>query len=77
MVFSHHVTLRYFLDQPKLNLRQVRWKEFLQYFDVEIVYKPGSQQQFTDALSKPPSVATISCLVPKEWRDKLGTVVKR
>jgi hypothetical protein len=59
-VLSDHVTLKYFLTQSKLNLRQVRWQEFLQYFDVEINYKPGAQQQFPDALSRPPTIAAIS-----------------
>ena len=55
MVTDHH-SLTFLQTQPTLSKRQVRWVEFLQEFDFEIVYKPGSSNQVADALSRRPEV---------------------
>jgi hypothetical protein len=40
-VLTDHVTLTYFMTQPKLSSRQVRWSEPVANFDLTISYKPG------------------------------------
>ena len=56
VVMDHH-SLTFLQTQPTLSKRQAQWVEFLQEFDFEIVYKPGSSNQVADALSRIPEVA--------------------
>jgi hypothetical protein len=42
-VLTDHVTLRYFLKQPKLSQSQVRWTDLFASFDLDIKYKPGKE----------------------------------
>jgi hypothetical protein len=53
-IYSDHCTLRYFQTQKDLSRRQARWSEVLSNYDFEIIYKPGSQNQVADSLSRIP-----------------------
>ena len=53
IVTDHH-SLRFFHSQRHLSPRQIRWMEFLQQFDLNIVYKPGTTNIVADALSRRP-----------------------
>jgi hypothetical protein len=51
-VFSDHHNLAYFQTAKVLNRRQVRWVQLLVGFDFVINFKPGSQNQKADILSR-------------------------
>ena len=44
--------LKYLLDQPNLNARQVRWLAFLSEYDFEIQHIKGKENKVADALSR-------------------------
>ena len=44
--------LKYLLDQPNLNARQVRWLVFLSEYDFEIQNIKGKENKVVDALSR-------------------------
>lgn len=56
---TDHETLKYFATQPHLTKRQARWMEFLQEFDLNIVYQPGKTNVVADALSRRADLASI------------------
>jgi hypothetical protein len=49
---SWYVTLKYFVTQPKLSSKQVKWQNTLALFNVDILYKPGKENVVPDALSR-------------------------
>ena len=51
-IYTDHKNLEYFKNARVLNRRQARWSLFLSQFDYLIVYRPGSQQGKSDALSR-------------------------
>lgn len=51
-VFSDHKSLKYLYDQKELNMRQVRWLEFLKDFDFGLNYHLGKANVVVDALSQ-------------------------
>ena len=52
MVFTDHKSLQYMFTQKDLNLRQRRWIEFFQDYDMSVHYHPGKANVVTDALSR-------------------------
>jgi hypothetical protein len=44
--------LKYFVTQPKLSSKQVRWRDTLVLFNVDIWHKPGKDNVVLDALSQ-------------------------
>ena len=44
--------LKYLVDQPNLNARQVRWLAFLSEYDFEIQHIKGKENKVVDALSR-------------------------
>jgi hypothetical protein len=40
VVWTNHITLKYFATQPKLSSKQVRWQDTLALFNVDIQHKP-------------------------------------
>ena len=51
-VFSDHMSFKYLFDQKELNMRQIRWFEFLKDCDFSLNYHPGKANVVADALSK-------------------------
>jgi len=47
-----NVASSYFASQPKLSMKQARWKDFLAEFDMTIEYRPGRHNAVADALSR-------------------------
>jgi len=52
VVFTDHCSLKYFLGQPTLTNKQIRWMEFISAFDLDIRYKPGKDNVVADAMSR-------------------------
>ncbi|GJU06304.1 putative reverse transcriptase domain-containing protein [Tanacetum coccineum] len=86
VVFTDHKSLRYILNQKKLNLRQRRWIELLIDYDYEIRYHPGKANVVADALSrkgrdKPLRVRALMMTVhndlPKQICEAQGEAMKR
>src|ERR1051325_5187150 len=50
-VYSDHKSLKYLFGQKELNMRQIRWFEFLKDYDFGLNYHPGKANVVTDALS--------------------------
>ncbi|KAJ9535608.1 hypothetical protein OSB04_un001254 [Centaurea solstitialis] len=58
-IYTDHRWLRYFLDQPKLNMRQQRWLDVVKDYDCEILYHPGKANVVADALSRKTSNVSL------------------
>ncbi|MCI34626.1 RNA-directed DNA polymerase (Reverse transcriptase), partial [Trifolium medium] len=63
-VFSDHKSLKYLFDQKELNMRQMRWLEFLKDYDFELSYHPWKANVVADALSR--KSLHVSSLMTKE-----------
>jgi hypothetical protein len=72
-VFSDHKSLKYLFSQNELNMRQMRWLEFLKDYDFELSYHPGKGNVVADALSR--ETLRMSALIARgiklteEFRD--------
>ncbi|KAH0728122.1 hypothetical protein KY284_003987 [Solanum tuberosum] len=51
-VFTDHKSLQYIFTQKDLNLRQIRWLEFLKDYNMSVHYHPGKVNMVADALSR-------------------------
>ena len=51
-VLTDHKSLEYFMTTKRLTRRQARWAEFLADYHFVITYRPGSQNQKADALTR-------------------------
>ncbi|KAH0776452.1 hypothetical protein KY290_007863 [Solanum tuberosum] len=51
-IFTNHKSLQYVLTQKELNLRQRRWLELLNDYDLSILYHPGKANVVADSLSR-------------------------
>jgi hypothetical protein len=67
IVYTYHKNLEYFMTTYVLNHRQVRWNMSLSRFDFVIPFRPGKQQELSDALS------SWSYLAPKGRRGSIWT----
>ena len=52
VVYTDHCSLKYFLSQPSLTDKQIRWMEYIGAFDLDIRYKPGKDNVVADAMSR-------------------------
>ena len=68
-IFSDHKSLKYIFTQPDLNLRQRRWIEAINDFDLTINYTPGKANVMADALSRK---AYVNNLMMEEHRSSTG-----
>ena len=60
VVRTDHQSLRYFLNQPSIRERHIKWATFLQNFHFQIVYKLGNENIVAYALSRRPIINNIS-----------------
>ena len=51
-VFSDHKSLKYIFTQQDLNMRQLRWMEYLEDYDFTLHYHLGKVNVVADALSR-------------------------
>jgi hypothetical protein len=51
-IFTDHKSMKYFFTQSDLNMRQRRWLELIEDYDLEIDYHPGKANVVVDALSR-------------------------
>ena len=51
-VFSDHRSLKYLFTQPDLNLRQIRWLELINDYDMTLNYQPSKGNVVVEALSR-------------------------
>ncbi|KAH0712171.1 hypothetical protein KY289_008130 [Solanum tuberosum] len=62
-VFTDHRSLQHVFSKKDLNLRQRRWMELLNDYDVTIQHHPGKANMVADALSrKTVSMDSVACL---------------
>jgi len=52
VVWTDNVTLKYFVIQPKLSSKQVRWQDTLALFNVDIRHKPKKENVVPNALNR-------------------------
>lgn len=60
--FTNHKSLKYLFSQKDLNMRHIRWLEFIKDYDFEIHYHPGKASVVADALSRKSS-GLVACLM--------------
>ena len=51
-VFSKHKSLKYIFTQRDLNMRQHRWREFLEDYDFTLHYHPSKANVVANSLSR-------------------------
>jgi hypothetical protein len=51
-IFTDHRSLKYIFTQVDLNMRQRRWLELINDYDLEVHYHPGKTNVVADALSR-------------------------
>jgi hypothetical protein len=51
-VYTDHKSLKYIFTQSELNIRQQRWLELINNYELEIHYHPGKANVVADALSR-------------------------
>ncbi|KAA0037763.1 retrotransposon protein, putative, Ty3-gypsy sub-class [Cucumis melo var. makuwa] len=56
-IFTDHKSLKYFLPQKELNMRQKRWLELVKDYGCEILYHPGKANVVADVLSRKVSLS--------------------
>ena len=52
MLYSDNHALQYIMQQPKLNLKHVKWVEFLQIFTFVLKHISGQSNIVVDSLSR-------------------------
>ena len=65
-IYTDYKSLKYFLTQKELNLRQRRWLELLEDYDCIIDYHPGKANIVADALSR--KIVVAMSLQYSDWR---------
>ena len=65
-IFTDHKSLKYFLTQKDLNLRQCRWLELFKDYDCIIDYHPRKANVVADALSR--KMISALTLEDYDWR---------
>jgi hypothetical protein len=51
-IYTDHKSLKYIFTQSEMNLRQRRWLELIEDYDLNIHYHPGKANVIADALSR-------------------------
>jgi hypothetical protein len=70
---TNHNSLKYLFDQPTLNVRQIRWLEFLCEYDFDIKHIKGKENKVVDALNRKEHElhATTISMYKTEIKDKI------
>jgi hypothetical protein len=58
-LYTDHKSLKYIFTQSNLNLRQRRWLELINNYDLGINYHPGKANMVADALSQRSHVSQL------------------
>ena len=64
---SDHKSLKYIFTQQDLNMRQLKWMEFLEDYDFTLHYHPGKANMVADALNQK-SRGALASIASREWR---------
>ena len=74
-IFTDHNSLKYLMDQKKLNLRQRRWLELIKDYDCVIDYHLSKANVVADALSRKLS-SSLACMraVQTTLQDEIRTL---
>jgi hypothetical protein len=67
-IYTDHKSLKYIFMQEDLNMRQRRWLELIEYYNLEVHYHPGKANIVADALSRK---AHCSCLSVEAFNETL------
>ena len=67
-IYTDHQSLRYLYTQQNLNMRQRRWLELINDYDVEFNYHEGKANVVADALSRKTNHSVASLTVPREFQ---------
>src|SRR3954471_20522909 len=51
-LYTDHKSLKYFITQKELNMRQKHWLELIKYYDLTINYTPGKANVVAVALTR-------------------------
>ena len=73
-VFTDHKSLQYAFTQKRLNLQHTRWLEFLQDYDMSVLYNPDKDNLVADAISRM-TMGSVSHIY--EAKKHLGKEVHR
>ncbi|GAA0187596.1 hypothetical protein LIER_34883 [Lithospermum erythrorhizon] len=68
-IFTDHKSLKYLPTQKYLNLRQMRWMEFISDYDCSIEYHPGKPNVVADALSRKEKLFSLQILIKEPIAD--------
>ena len=69
-VKTDHNSLKYFLEQKKINERQHKWVSKIHAYDFEIEYVKGKNNVVADALSRRPTTLSLMS-ISSDWRSHL------
>ena len=58
-IYTHHKSLRYLMDQSKLNTRPCRWLDVVKDYHCEILYHPRKANLVSNSLSRKATSAPI------------------
>jgi hypothetical protein len=70
VVKSDHNSLKYLLEQKDLNERQQKWVSKIQAYDFDIEFFKGKNNAVADALSRRPSIFSMSGM-SVDWKEHL------
>jgi hypothetical protein len=73
-IYTDHQSLKYFLTQKELNMRQMRWLELIKDYDCKINYYPSKANIVANALSRKSTVelATFGISQPQLIKEFTG-----
>jgi hypothetical protein len=70
VIKSDHNSLKYLLEQKDLNERQKKWVSKIQAYDFDIEFVKGKNNAVADALSRRPSIFSMSGM-SVDWKEHL------
>ena len=65
-VFLYHKSLKYIFTQSDLNMRQRRWMEYLEDYDLTLHYHPSKENVVANSLNWE-SRGVLASVVSREW----------